>query len=243
MAGGTQLREMSEHIAALEEKLQHLTSHCGKQIEESIQQYTADSNKQMGILAQQIAEIQHEGRQRYESLQIEAAKRHEVMQQEGARRHQQLLELLTAQTPPPITDPNPALRIREEKPAACNRASSSGLPWGEIDKGNGILPTPMRGHDLPAGGASLMSNRNQYHIPFPKLEFPIFNGEEARAWVDRCEQYFGNHQIPEHQWADIATMHFTGKAHRWKQGYLVDKSASHGPSSARLYTKDMIIRE
>ncbi len=96
MAEGTRLREMSEHIAALEEKLQHLTSNCGKQIEESIQQYTADNNKQMGILVQQINEIKHEGRQRYESLQIEATKRHEFMQ-----RHQQLLELLTAQPPPP----------------------------------------------------------------------------------------------------------------------------------------------
>ncbi len=109
MAEGTRLRDMSEHITLLEEKLQHITHECDARIEERMQQYTLDCNKQIGALAQQIDEIQHEGQQRYESIQIEPARRHEIIQQEGARRHQQLMELLTAQpTKQPIAH-NPAL--------------------------------------------------------------------------------------------------------------------------------------
>lgn len=55
------------------------------------------------------------------------------------------------------------------------------------------------------------------------MKFPTFDGEEPREWADRREQYFNLHQIPEQQWVDVATMHFTGRAHRWKQGYLIDK--------------------
>lgn len=62
-----------------------------------------------------------------------------------------------------------------------------------------------------------------YRIPFPKLDLPAFNGEEPREWSGKYERYFRIYQIPEKKWVEVATMHFTGKAHRRKEGYLVDK--------------------
>lgn len=61
------------------------------------------------------------------------------------------------------------------------------------------------------------------YISYLKLEFPSFSGEQPREWSGKCEQYFRIYQIPEPQWVEVATMHFTGRAHRWKEGYLIDK--------------------
>ncbi len=41
--------------------------------------------------------------------------------------------------------------------------------------------------------------------------------------MSRSEQFFKLYQIPEEHWVEVATMHFTGKAHKWKEGYMVDK--------------------
>lgn len=88
MAKGTRLREINEHVHAIEERMQRLTTECNEKVEEKLQQFNVDFTKKMGILAQQLDEILHESQQRYEALQIEAAKRHETMLQENARRHE-----------------------------------------------------------------------------------------------------------------------------------------------------------
>lgn len=61
------------------------------------------------------------------------------------------------------------------------------------------------------------------HVPFPKLEFPYFNGEEPWEWLTNCEQYFKVYQIPQPQWVGIATMHLNGRARSWKQSYFLSK--------------------
>lgn len=66
MAEGTRLKDLSEHINSIEERLQQLTSDCNNIFEERLQQLTLECNKQIGILAQQLEEIQHEGQQRSE---------------------------------------------------------------------------------------------------------------------------------------------------------------------------------
>ncbi len=145
-------------------------------------------------------------------------RRHEIMQQEEATRHQQLMELLMAHPTKHPTTHHPALGTQEGQQAAYNSLGISSTHLRtEEDRGKGISPIPARGGPHgggpPGGGLNLPTGRAQYHIPFPKLEFPVFNGEETREWVDKCEQYFGIHQIPEEHWVDIASMHFTGKAY------------------------------
>uniref|UniRef100_A0A6V7QV55 Reverse transcriptase domain-containing protein n=1 Tax=Ananas comosus var. bracteatus TaxID=296719 RepID=A0A6V7QV55_ANACO len=64
MAEGTRLREMSEHINALEEMRQQFTVEYNNKVEEELQQFSMDCSKKIGILAQQLDEIQQDEQQR-----------------------------------------------------------------------------------------------------------------------------------------------------------------------------------
>lgn len=215
MAEGTRLKDLNEHIHHLDERLRQLTSECDNRMEERLHLFSEECNKQIGDLARQIEEIQYEGQHRYESLQSEATRRHENIQQEGAKRHQQLLELLMAGTNQAKGVGGPATGTREGQLPIYPKASSSMVRKSEEEKGKGILPTPYRANDTHESSPKHTSPRTPYHIPFPKLKFPTFEGTEPREWADRCEQYFNLHQIPEQQWVEVATMHFTGRAHKW----------------------------
>ncbi|KAL2237850.1 UNVERIFIED_CONTAM: RNA-directed DNA polymerase [Sesamum indicum] len=53
-----------------------------------------------------------------------------------------------------------------------------------------------------------------------KMEFPLFNGEEARAWIRRCTRYFQMIPIPEGQKIALASIHMQGRAELWYQGFV-----------------------
>ncbi|KAL2235734.1 UNVERIFIED_CONTAM: hypothetical protein Sindi_1305600 [Sesamum indicum] len=55
-----------------------------------------------------------------------------------------------------------------------------------------------------------------------KMEFPLYNGEEAKAWIRRCTHYFQMILIPEGQKTALASIHMQGRAELWYQG-LVEK--------------------
>lgn len=74
MAEGTRLREMNEHLHALEERMQQFTIEYSDKVEEMLHQLNSNYSKNMGTLAQQLDEIQQNGQQRYEALQHEAAR-------------------------------------------------------------------------------------------------------------------------------------------------------------------------
>nr|CAD1835735.1 unnamed protein product [Ananas comosus var. bracteatus] len=225
MAEGTRLKEINDHVHAIEKRVQSVTLECNDKMDEKLQQFNLDCLKKFGVLAQQLDELQQESQQRYEALQIEAAKRHEVMLQENARRHEQLLKMFTTQSQPPnsqtsgyTSTSSASLTIKEGRQQDQNRARGSTNYNAREERGKGLLPNP---HRLLERGEE-HQGRFQ-HIPYPRLEFPTFQGEEPREWSSHCEQYFRIYQVPELQWVEIATMHFTGRAHRWKEGYLIDK--------------------
>lgn len=57
------------------------------------------------------------------------------------------------------------------------------------------------------------------------LEFPIFNGEEPRSWINRCNSYFQVvSTISEEQKAPIASVHLKGKVEMCFKGYLEGRS-------------------
>nr|CAD1843416.1 unnamed protein product [Ananas comosus var. bracteatus] len=226
MAEGTRLKEINDHVHAIEKRVQSVTLECNDKMDEKLQQFNLDCLKKFGVLAQQLDELQQESQQRYEALQIEAAKRHEVMLQENARRHEQLLKMFTTQSQPPnsqtsgyTSTSSASLTIKEGRQQDQNRAGGSTNYNAREERGKGLLPNP---HRLLARGEE-HQGRFQHHIPYLRLEFPTFQGEEPREWSSHCEQYFRIYQVPELQWVEIATMHFTGRAHRWKEGYLIDK--------------------
>jgi hypothetical protein len=51
----------------------------------------------------------------------------------------------------------------------------------------------------------------------PKLNFPMFDGENPKLWQSRCEAYFHMYTVDPSVWVQVAYMQFTGPAARWLQ--------------------------
>jgi hypothetical protein len=51
----------------------------------------------------------------------------------------------------------------------------------------------------------------------PKLNFPLFDGNQPQLWKSKCEKYFEMYETEYHMWVKVATMHFEGRAARWLQ--------------------------
>nr|CAD1831413.1 unnamed protein product [Ananas comosus var. bracteatus] len=51
----------------------------------------------------------------------------------------------------------------------------------------------------------------------------MFEGENPRNWVRRCEKYFEIYGIKEQQKLELVTMHLEGRADTWFQGYMAEK--------------------
>nr|CAD1843422.1 unnamed protein product [Ananas comosus var. bracteatus] len=124
------------------------------------------------------------------------------------------------------TASNVSLTIREGQQPVGNRQGEDGQgnpsePFSsprKVEEQQG-RPNPFQAQER----VEEQQGRPNYYVPYPKLDFLNFCGEEPREWSGKCEQYFRIYQIPEPQWVEVATMHFSGKAHRWKEGYLIDK--------------------
>ncbi|KAK4406677.1 hypothetical protein Sango_0674200 [Sesamum angolense] len=59
------------------------------------------------------------------------------------------------------------------------------------------------------------SNSGSYNT-LHRMEFPLFNGEDARAWIRRCTFL----PIPEDQKVPLASIHMEGRAELWYQGHV-----------------------
>lgn len=63
-------------------------------------------------------------------------------------------------------------------------------------------------------------------IPFPKVEFPHFDGDNPRAWIRKCNRYFQViSTIGEDQKVPLASVHLEGRAELWYQGYIEGREA------------------
>lgn len=60
----------------------------------------------------------------------------------------------------------------------------------------------------------------------PKMEFPKFDGEGVRIWLDNCEAYFQLYQIPESFKVMSASLHLHGNAAHWYQAYKLSDYCS-----------------
>ncbi|CAO2191183.1 unnamed protein product [Urochloa humidicola] len=73
-------------------------------------------------------------------------------------------------------------------------------------------------------GSQLSPEHHQFTSEFsmgrlPKLNFPMFEGENPKMWISRSEDYFDLYQVPSHRWIKVASMHFapSSPAGRWLQ--------------------------
>uniref|UniRef100_A0A803MRK9 Retrotransposon gag domain-containing protein n=1 Tax=Chenopodium quinoa TaxID=63459 RepID=A0A803MRK9_CHEQI len=58
----------------------------------------------------------------------------------------------------------------------------------------------------------------------PKLEFPKFDGSNARLWIKKCCKYFSLCKIPDDQKVDLASLYMLDKAENWVSSYLATRS-------------------
>lgn len=98
---------------------------------------------------------------------------------------------------PPILDPRPSRTIHGEPTAPPHQRTLRGEPSD---------PSPPSVE--PAG----------YTKP-PKHDFPRFNGELPRLWIDRCRTYFDMYRTPMHNWVGTASLYMDGHAALWLHAY------------------------
>jgi hypothetical protein len=49
----------------------------------------------------------------------------------------------------------------------------------------------------------------------PKLNFPMFDGDNPKLWISRSEDYFNLFDLDPTRWVKIASMHLMAAASRW----------------------------
>ena len=57
------------------------------------------------------------------------------------------------------------------------------------------------------------------HHTLPKMQFPTFDGDNPKIWIDNCENYFTIYTILERLWVTAASMHLQSNAAMWWQAY------------------------
>jgi hypothetical protein len=48
------------------------------------------------------------------------------------------------------------------------------------------------------------------HAHLPKIQFPLFNGEDPQLWRSWCERYFDMYGVESSIWVKVAVMHLEG---------------------------------
>ncbi|KAG8373209.1 hypothetical protein BUALT_Bualt12G0147200 [Buddleja alternifolia] len=83
------------------------------------------------------------------------------------------------------------------------------------ERGSTSQPRRMSTPDLE-GSLSQTS-----YTPFPKVEFPHYDGEDTRTWIKKCNKYFQIvTTITEEQKVPLASIHLEGKAELWFQSFM-----------------------
>lgn len=66
-----------------------------------------------------------------------------------------------------------------------------------------------------------MGDGNHYAeaiIKGPRLEIPLFSGEDPIDWLKQCEKFYEISGTPAEQWVNLAIAHLQGKAMKWYRG-------------------------
>ncbi|KAG8381885.1 hypothetical protein BUALT_Bualt05G0019300 [Buddleja alternifolia] len=88
------------------------------------------------------------------------------------------------------------------------------------------------GHLGENGGASPMNRDVGYQIPskVSKVDFPHFNGEDLRAWLYKCEQFFEVDDTPSNAKVKLAAVYLEGKALQWHQMFMKGRLTREVPN-------------
>lgn len=76
------------------------------------------------------------------------------------------------------------------------------------------------------------------HFPILKLDLPMFEGQNPRWWIRRCEKLLILYQIPEHQEITLASTYLNDVAYSWFQGW----NGSQEDSSWSDFVEEFCVR-
>jgi hypothetical protein len=79
--------------------------------------------------------------------------------------------------------------------------------------GGGLLHESQGAQLAVLSGDSMRDSQGR----LPKLNFPVFSGENLQLWRFRCENYFEMYAVESSLWIRVASMHLKGVAARWFQ--------------------------
>lgn len=88
-------------------------------------------------------------------------------------------------------------------------------------QGTGMFHGNSRVHVIDPQRNMYGGNGNHYAeaiIKGPRLEIPLFGGEEPVDWLKQCEKFFEITGTPVDQWVNLALAHLQGRAIKWYRG-------------------------
>ncbi|KAM0849286.1 hypothetical protein ACQ4PT_053818 [Festuca glaucescens] len=148
--------------------------------------------------------------------------------------------LQNAAPAPPISD------VLPPGPAKLGGAGLLGLPQGgtlhqngpRLETAKGFLtsaspssssaqaahkvPVEMINLEMGPQSAERGERGHVTHRGMPRMDFPKFDGTDARIWIDTCNTYFHLYQIPEGFKVSAASMNLVDNAAHWYQAYKLD---------------------
>lgn len=108
--------------------------------------------------------------------------------------------------PPPSALPIPQVIVGA---APVARLTNEGPP---------LLPNPREQLGLTARPPPPIQS-DEYTPRHPKYQFPRFEGEAPRVWLDRCLAYFELYRVPSHNWVATAALYVEGHAALWLRAF------------------------
>ena len=70
----------------------------------------------------------------------------------------------------------------------------------------------------------------EHYTKPPKHDFPRFDGDAPRIWLERCLSYFELYRVPQHSWVATAGLYMDGLAAMWLQAYKQTHPALSWPA-------------
>lgn len=107
--------------------------------------------------------------------------------------------------------PDPGARV---SPGARSEGHGDGILGSPPQQTLGMQPIP---HPPPATSFEFEIPVPNRSAPYPKMDFPKFDGTNPRLWRDQCENYFEVYAVHHSLKTRFAALNFTGSAALWLQ--------------------------
>ncbi|XP_026399008.1 uncharacterized protein LOC113294848 [Papaver somniferum] len=92
-------------------------------------------------------------------------------------------------------------------------------------------------HDAETNGSNSGGNHtgeSQFHMHsggisfpppqrMPKVDFPRFDGDNPKSWLQKCEYYFQMHDLPDNTKTRMEAIHLDGKAFKWYDNFCLNQ--------------------